>query len=77
MKEEIVTVSTKGQIAIPADIRDELRLEKGKRMVVTVKNGVVVMKPLKNLSELKGVLSGVDKDINKVIRELRREWDVK
>lgn len=77
MKEEIVTVSTKGQIAIPADIRDELRLERGKRMVVTVKNGVVVMKPLKNLSELKGVLSEVDKDLNKVIRELRREWDVK
>ncbi len=77
MKEEIVNVSSKGQIVLPSDIREELHIEKGRRMVVTIKDGVVVMKPLKKLSELKGVLAGTNKDLDKTIKELRKEWDVR
>lgn len=46
-------------------------------MVVTIKDGVVVMKPLKKLSELSGVLAGANKDLNTIVKKLRKEWDAR
>ena len=76
MQEEIVTVSSKGQVVLPSDIRNELKISKGQRMVMTVQNGVILMKPIKKLSEMKGILKGSKLDTQKIIREMRKEWDL-
>ncbi len=75
MNEEIVRVSSKGQIVLPSDVRSELNISKGQRMVVAVHKGVILMKPVKRLSEMEGILKG-SKDTEKMIKELRREWDI-
>ena len=38
-----ITVSSKGQIVIPKDIRDALRLKAGERLAVTVKGGKIIL----------------------------------
>jgi len=77
MKEEIVTISAKGQIVLPSDVRRELSLEKGTKMVLIVREGVVIMKPLKRLSELRGILSEIEKPAKEIVKELREEWEIK
>ena len=77
MKEEIVTISAKGQIVLPSAIRRELSLEKGTKMVLVVKKGMVIMKPLKRLSELRGILSEIEKPAREIVKELRAEWETK
>lgn len=77
MKEEIVTISAKGQIVLPSAIRRELSLEKGTKMVLVVKKGMVIMKPLKRLSELRGILSEIEKPAREMVKELREEWETK
>jgi len=42
---ETVTLSTKGQLVIPARVRDALRLQSGQRLSVTVERGSIVLKP--------------------------------
>ena len=76
MQEEVVKVSSKGQIVLPSDIRDELKISKGQRMVVTVHKGVILMKPIKRLSEMKGILNISKKEIRNTIDDLRKEWDI-
>ncbi|KPV64722.1 MAG: SpoVT / AbrB like domain protein [Candidatus Bathyarchaeota archaeon BA2] len=77
MKEEIVTISAKGQIVLPSEVRKELSLEKGTKMVLVVRNGIVIMKPLRKLSELRGILKEIEKPAMEIVRELREEWEVK
>ena len=77
MKEEIVTVSAKGQIVLPSGVRRELSLEKGTKMVLVVREGMVIMKPLKRLSELRGILRKIEKPAREILRELREEWETK
>jgi AbrB family looped-hinge helix DNA binding protein len=76
MKEEVVKVSSKGQVVLPADVRTELRISKGQRMVITVHRGVILMKPIKKLSEMRGILKISRKETRKIIDDLRREWDL-
>ena len=76
MKEEIIKVSSKGQIVLPSVVRNELKIDKGRRMVITVHKGVIIMKPIKKLSEMEGILKGSKFDTDKVIRQLRKEWDL-
>jgi len=77
MKEEIVTISAKGQIVLPSGVRRKLSLEKGSKMVLVVKEGIVIMKPLRRLSELRGILKKIEKSAEETVRELREEWEVK
>jgi len=77
MKEEVVTISAKGQVVLPSDIRRELSLEKGTKMVLVVREGMVIMKPIKRLSELRGILSEIEKPAREIVKELREEWEIK
>jgi AbrB family looped-hinge helix DNA binding protein len=47
-------VSTKFQVVIPKDIREETGLRKGQTLQVTSKGGVISLVPERPLSELKG-----------------------
>ncbi|MBA3449228.1 MAG: AbrB/MazE/SpoVT family DNA-binding domain-containing protein [Pseudaminobacter sp.] len=51
------TMTSKGQLTIPKEVRDELDLKSGTRFYVTIRDGEVVAKPKnKKLADLAGVL---------------------
>ena len=58
------TVSERGQVVIPKNIREQLGLKKGSVLEVTVEDDKVVMKPVANTvrarhwEDLKGLLKG-------------------
>jgi len=74
---ETVTVTSKGQLALPVNIRRDLEVETGTKMLLVVKKGVILMKPLKKLSELKGILKGVEKSAGELVKEVRLDWEKK
>ena len=41
-----VTVSSKGQVVLPAEVRRQLRLAKGERLSVEVRGDSVILRPL-------------------------------
>lgn len=74
-EKEIVTMSTKGQVTLPSEFREELNIDKGSKMVVLIKQGWIFMKPISNLAKLRGILSEVEMTSEELIREIRGEWD--
>jgi len=73
VKMEIVKLSAKGQIVIPARLRKELGLSEGDRLVIERKQEEVILKPVVKLSKLRGIdkLEGASEKIEKI----RKEWD--
>jgi len=55
-----VTLSSKYQIVLPKEIRDELSLEAGQRFRVIAKDGVIERVPIRDLDQLRGSLRGAD-----------------
>jgi AbrB family looped-hinge helix DNA binding protein len=52
----VSTVSTKGQITLPAALRRQLGIKAHDRVVVGLAHGAIVIKPAGNLLELEGFL---------------------
>ena len=52
-------VSSKYQVVIPKEIRDEARIEKGQVLQVVAKNGVITLVPDRGLGEMRGFLEGM------------------
>jgi antitoxin PrlF len=77
MKEEITSMSSKGQVVLPASIREGIGITKGMKIAVIVKGDMIVMKPLKRLSELQGIVKGMKGKSKEIVDELRREWDIR
>lgn len=51
------TMSSKGQLTIPKEVRDELNLGAGTKFYVTVHNGEVIARPKnRRLADLAGIL---------------------
>jgi AbrB family looped-hinge helix DNA binding protein len=73
---ETVTVTSKGQITIPANLRRELEIAKGSKLIVTREGRILKMVPVPQLSKL----AGVDKEVfkgrkpSKEVEEIRKEW---
>ena len=55
-----VTVSSKGQIAIPKNIRDTLNLCEGTRLTVEVRGQEIVLSKEPAWRELRGAAAGLD-----------------
>ena len=51
-----VSITSQGQISIPAKIQRELGLSKKKKALVSVQNGKMVVEPIKDFLGLKGSL---------------------
>ncbi|MBI2431019.1 MAG: AbrB/MazE/SpoVT family DNA-binding domain-containing protein [Candidatus Levybacteria bacterium] len=51
-----VTITSQGQISIPAVLRRELGLDKSKRAIVSVEDKKIVIEPVKDFLELGGSL---------------------
>ena len=52
-----VTITSQGQISIPAKLRRKLGLDKSKRALLREENGELVIKPVQDFMELGGSLS--------------------
>jgi AbrB family looped-hinge helix DNA binding protein len=46
MDPQMLTISTKGQLVIPADVRAELGIEPGSRIALTVDNARIILQPV-------------------------------
>ena len=57
-----VTVSSKYQIVIPLDVRKKLKVRKGQKMLVVVRNDIIELVPDRDISELRGFLKGMPVD---------------
>jgi len=70
---DVVKLSSKGQIVIPARIRKALGLAAGDSLLVEQKHEVVLLKPATKLAKLRGIdsLEGASEELD----ELREEWD--
>jgi AbrB family looped-hinge helix DNA binding protein len=63
------TISSKFQVVIPKDVREQLHLKSGQKMTIVVKGGVVTMIPEKPIGSFRGFLTGMD------TRNIRDERD--
>ena len=56
----ITTVSTKGQLVIPARMRDALGIEPGDRIALTLEDGVILLRPVSErlVDETCGMFAG-------------------
>lgn len=60
-----VTVSPKYQIVIPKDVREQMGIKPGQKISVMVYQGRIQLIPLGPIEELRGMLEGVDTDIER------------
>ena len=67
----ITTVTSKGQISIPARIRKHLGIEKGTQLFIEERGQEIVLKPLttEHLDRVAGILGGGTKLSDKLLRE--------
>lgn len=52
----MVKVSPKFQVVIPKDVREQIKIHKGQKLTVVVKNGIISLIPDRPLSELRGFI---------------------
>jgi AbrB family looped-hinge helix DNA binding protein len=64
-----VTVSTKYQVVIPEDVRKSMGVRPGEKFQVVNYDGRVQLIPLRKMSDMKGLLRGMNTD---VVREADR-----
>ena len=62
---EIVTISPKYQIVIPKEIREELNLHPGEKIQAIIYNNRIEYIPLKNIKNMRGILKGINTDIER------------
>ena len=65
----LATVSSKGQITLPSRIRAELGIRAKDKVQFLVRDGELVIKPLRSFRELRGILSPVKGDPRKAAAE--------
>jgi antitoxin PrlF len=74
-KARFTTVSTKGQVVIPAEIRHALGIEPGTHLLMRVENGRVVMVPEKRLTwrDMRGITAGGPSGTEMLLEDRRLE----
>lgn len=71
---QTITLSAKGQVVIPANIRKKLGLKKGEKLVIMEEEGYIKMVPPVDLTSLCGTWSDFDANtIRKQIEDMRKE----
>ena len=54
-----VTISSKYQVVIPEQVRKQVPVHPGQRVVVQVRHGLITLVPVLSIEELQGMLQGV------------------
>lgn len=74
----IVSITSQGQISIPAKIRKNLGLDKTKKAIVKQEGQKVIIEPVKDLLDLAGSLKKYAikrKSIDEIIKMEERAWE--
>ena len=79
---QVVSITSQGQISIPAKMRRELGLNERKQAFVSIEKGNVVVKPIKNLLELRGSIKTnkkplTNKELHDIVAQAMAEEAVK
>lgn len=75
MKQNVATITSKGQITIPINIREEFKMESGVKLEFVINNGRLIVFPInKSVKNLKGFLKKPKKalsveEMNDAIRD--------
>jgi AbrB family looped-hinge helix DNA binding protein len=72
---EKVTVSSKGQIAIPKQVRDALNLTAGSKLTLDVRGQEIVLSKGDDWRNLRGAARGIKKDFLEFRKEERELED--
>ena len=64
-----VTVSSKYQIVIPKEVREQLKIKPGQKLGFLVKHGSVKLVPIRPIEELRGFVKGME------VKDIRDEED--
>ncbi len=71
---QTITISAKGQVVIPANIRKKLNLVKGEKLAIMEEEGYIKMIPPADLTSLCGAWSDLDTTtVRKQIEDMRKE----
>lgn len=73
---QITTVSTKGQLVIPADIRESMGIAPGTRLAVTQQGSRIILEPVSEVlvDTTRGMLAGKT-SLSGVLQRQRRQDD--
>lgn len=72
---KIITISSKNQIVIPREMREELGISSGDKLVVErLENGEAVLKKAPSYHDLIGIAPALDDDPVERIRKVRDHW---
>lgn len=71
------TVSSKYQIVIPKDLRNQLGIKPGQRVHLSAgKNGTIIVDVSSRVEKLAGKYTGLwGEDSSQYVKELREEWE--
>ncbi len=74
------TITTKGQVTIPLEIRRKLRLKAGQRIIFSVEDGSARIipepsEPLQELRRLREYISCSGEELAEMVRESKASWD--
>lgn len=75
MEKQITTVSTKGQLVIPSQMRAQLGIRPGTRVAVALEGDHIVLYPVSDrlVDESKGILAGGPSLADELQQERRRD----
>lgn len=75
--EKVVSVSARGQATIPKEFREELGIDTpGRVKFVRTADGEIVVRPIRSVTELRGILKGeTDQQGRSAVERLREERD--
>jgi AbrB family looped-hinge helix DNA binding protein len=62
---EKTTLSSKFQIVIPSEVRKKMNAKPGQQFWVLYEDGSIKLIPRKNIKDLRGVLKGMDTNIER------------
>jgi AbrB family looped-hinge helix DNA binding protein len=74
-----ITVSSKGQVVIPASIREQLGIQRGTRVSIRVEGGLVILHPqsleaeLRRIKAMRGYTAGGPSGTEMLLEDRRRE----
>ena len=61
----IVTISSRFQVVIPKDVREQLGLEPGQKVVAIPFKGRVELVPLRSIESAEGMLEGIETSVER------------
>jgi AbrB family looped-hinge helix DNA binding protein len=79
MEQQFTTVSSKGQLVIPAQIRESMGIEPGTRVAIRQEGTRLILEPqtlaakLKLIKELRGLTAGGPSMTDELLEDRRRE----